>query len=66
MKCIDGNKETIIEITKHDVRAVKQLRRHAVRSMKTRLTGGKDIKIWDKGIVRSKYIQAVLRKEEAR
>jgi len=45
MKCIDGNKETIIEITKHDVRAVKQLRRHAVRSMKTRLTGGKDIKI---------------------
>jgi len=46
----DGSKATIIEITKHDVRDVKQFRRCAVRSMKTRLTGGKDIKIEDKSI----------------
>ena len=46
----DGSKVTIVEITKHDVRDVKQFRRRAVRSTKTRLTGDKDIKIGDKSI----------------
>lgn len=46
----DGSKATIVEITKHDVRDVKQFRRRAMRLMKTRLTGGKNIKIGDKGI----------------
>ena len=45
----DGSKATIVEITKHDVRDVKQFRR-AMRLTKTRLTGGKNIKIGDKGI----------------
>jgi len=41
----DGSKATIVEITKHNIRDVKQFHRRAVRSTKTRLTGGKDIKI---------------------
>ena len=50
VQCNDGNKATIVEITKHDIRDVKQFRRRAVRSTKTRLTGGKDVRIGNKSI----------------
>jgi len=46
----DESKATIVEITKHDIRDVKQFRHRTVRSTKIRLTEGKDIKIWDKDI----------------
>ena len=41
----DGSKATIVEITKHNVKDMKQFLRRAVRSTKTRLTGEKDIKL---------------------
>ena len=46
----DGSKATIVEITKHDVKDVKQFHCRVMRLTKIRLPGGKNIKIGDKGI----------------